>query len=184
MVTLTPDILKDFTTGILTISIALGLHLLLFIIGSISVLRSQKSTLTKINWIVFQFLFPLIGFIIYFAIGRERIPKLAYPQMPSTLVKPSQQLESVFKTPEGLTAKSVTIGTPEETKAKPEAIYDQQKAIEMSSKLKEAIYYVKSSLERGFSLEKIKEALRKVGWKEEDISKAIEEARKTAVGQN
>jgi len=180
MVILTPGILKDFTTGILTILIASGSHLLFFIIGSISVLRSQKSALAKINWIVFQFLFPLIGFIIYFAVGRERIPKLAYPQMSkSTLVKPSQQLESVFKTPEELTAKSVTIGAPEETKARPEAVYDQQKAIEMSSKLKEAVYYVKSSLERGFSLEKIKEALRKVGWKEEDILKAIEEAKKT-----
>jgi hypothetical protein len=48
------------------------LHLVLFLIAGIEVLMSAKPLWSKVLWLMFLFLFPLIGVIVYFIFGRGK----------------------------------------------------------------------------------------------------------------
>ncbi|MEZ6235030.1 MAG: PLDc N-terminal domain-containing protein [Phycisphaerales bacterium] len=51
----------------------LGLiHLILFIIAAVEIIKSGMDPLKKVLWLLVIFLFPLIGLIIYFLIGRGK----------------------------------------------------------------------------------------------------------------
>ena len=168
------SLISDFKTGLIVIISIAALHLILFIIGLISVLRSQKSGLTKFNWILFQFLFVIIGPLVYFILGREREFN-SFQQTSQS--KPSAKLESVFKTPNEDLAKSVTTSQTENTQQtsqlKTGSLFEQEKQIEINARLQQAVDYVKTSISKGFPIERIKESLRKSGWREEDIANAI-----------
>ena len=173
------SIISDFKTGLIVIISIVALHLILFIISLISVIRSQKSGLTKFNWILFQFLFVIIGPLVYFIFGREK-DFSSYSQTFQS--RPSAKLESVFKSPNEDLAKSVTTSQTESTQQTSQlrtgSLFEQEKQIEVNARLQQAVDYVKTSISKGFEIEKIKDALRKSGWREEDIATAIIEAQK------
>ncbi len=183
MAVLNEAIISDFTTGMLVIGIAATLHLLLFLAGLVSVLRSSKGGLVRVNWIVFQFLFVVIGPIIYFIIGRERQQNnFDFKMQDSSLSKPSRELESVFKTDGASMAKSVTTSSQEDTQETTHmgtgSIFEQGGQIEINERVGQAVDYVRTNIAKGFQIEKIKDALRKSGWREEDITNAVLAAQK------
>lgn len=184
MVILDKSLIQDFTTGIIAIIVISVIQLLLFILSAISAARSQKSGLVKLNWIIFQLIFPVIGPIVYFIFGREKRTFIAQSTFKesATVSRPSQKLESIFKNPEANLAKSVTINQTEDTQQTAHlgtgSIFEQEKAVEFNARLQQAIDYVKTNIAKGFSTDKIKEALRKTGWDEEDIARAVIEAQK------
>lgn len=47
------------------------IHLILFIIAAVEILSSSKDLLKKVLWLLVIFLFPLVGLIIYYLIGRK-----------------------------------------------------------------------------------------------------------------
>lgn len=48
------------------------LHLVLFLIAGFEVLMSSKPLISKVLWLMFLLLFPLIGVIVYFIFGRGK----------------------------------------------------------------------------------------------------------------
>lgn len=48
------------------------LHIVLFLIAAFEILTSSKELLHKILWLLVIFLFPLIGLIIYYVMGRGK----------------------------------------------------------------------------------------------------------------
>jgi len=48
------------------------IHLILFLIAAVEILTSTKELLHKVGWLLVIFLFPLIGLIIYFLLGRGK----------------------------------------------------------------------------------------------------------------
>ncbi len=179
MVVLDPSILQNFKTGMIAIIIAALLSFLVFLLSLISVIRSQKSGLVKFNWIIFQLIFPIIGPLIYLIFGREKTQRFSqgFTSQNTTLSRASTKLESVFSTPENNIAKSVTTSQTEDmqqtSQLKTGSIFEQEKSLEINARLQQAVDYVKTSIAKGFTIEKIKEALRKSGWREEDIADAI-----------
>lgn len=173
------SIISDFKTGLIVIISIVALHLILFIISLISVVRSQKSGLTKFNWILFQFLFVIIGPLVYFIFGREMNINQFQQTIPN---RPSAKLESVFSTPNEDLAKSVTTSQTESTQQTSQlrtgSLFEQEKQIEINARLQQAVDYVRTSISKGFTIDKIKESLRKSGWREEDTATAIIEAQK------
>ncbi|MCC6229247.1 MAG: PLDc N-terminal domain-containing protein [Phycisphaerales bacterium] len=50
----------------------LGLiHFILFLIAAFEILNSGKSLGNKLVWLLVIFLFPLVGLLVYFALGRK-----------------------------------------------------------------------------------------------------------------
>jgi hypothetical protein len=48
------------------------LHLILWIIAVVDIVKSDKSLLVKALWIVVVLLMPLFGIILYYLIGRKK----------------------------------------------------------------------------------------------------------------
>ena len=48
------------------------LHLILFLIAAFEILTSSKELLHKVLWLLLILLFPLIGLIIYYLMGRGK----------------------------------------------------------------------------------------------------------------
>lgn len=48
------------------------LHVILFLIAAFEILGSSKPLLHKVLWLLVILLFPLVGLIVYFVIGRGK----------------------------------------------------------------------------------------------------------------
>lgn len=46
-------------------------HLILFLIAAVEILGSNRDLMSKVLWLLVIFLFPLVGLIIYYLIGRK-----------------------------------------------------------------------------------------------------------------
>jgi hypothetical protein len=47
------------------------IHLILFLIAAVEILSSKRDLMEKVLWLLVIFLFPLVGLIIYYLIGRK-----------------------------------------------------------------------------------------------------------------
>jgi hypothetical protein len=47
------------------------LHLILWIIAVVDIVKSNKSLVAKFVWIVIVLIFPLVGLILYYLFGRK-----------------------------------------------------------------------------------------------------------------